>query len=375
MRDYLKTYQIKLKVIGPLFIGSGNSINKKEYILDRDKNKVYIPNINKMYTWFFKNNFQDKFDDYMLSEKSVDFMTWLGINKISPNVWKEWTDYILDCSETSDIIKGKETEISTFIKDSFGDVYIPGSSLKGALRTIILGSEILKNNSNFNKYKSDVQKAEFKHKNSYLKKEMKIIEQSVFNKAEKDKKRIVNMVNDIMAGIRIRDSRPILTDNLILCSKIDETPKWNINKVQLLRECITPDTEIIFDMTVDTTIFKENNIKHYIMEAINTFGKNYMKCFNNKFKSGDKLDGTMFYMGGGSGFVSKTITYPLLGENAVKTVSEIIDKTLSKKNKDKHKHNKDFLMGVSPHMIKKTKYNKKIYSFGLCSIDIVEVNI
>lgn len=136
MRDYLKTYQIKLKVIGPLFIGSGNSINKREYILDRNKNEVYIPKINKMYTWFFKNNFQDKFDDYMLSEKSVDFMTWLGINKISPNVWKEWTDYILDCSETSDIIKGTKTEISTFIKDSFGDVYIPGSSLKGALRTI-----------------------------------------------------------------------------------------------------------------------------------------------------------------------------------------------------------------------------------------------
>lgn len=375
MRDYLKTYQIKLKVIGPLFIGSGNSINKREYILDRNKNKVYIPKINKMYTWFFKNNFQDKFDDYMLSEKSVDFMTWLGINKISPNVWKEWTDYILDCSETSDIIKGTKTEISTFIKDSFGDVYIPGSSLKGALRTIILGSEILKNNSNFNKYKSSIPKAEFKHKNLYLKEEIKSIEQSVFNKAEKDKKHIDNMVNDIMAGIKISDSRPISTDNLILCRKIDETPKGNINKLNLLRECIKPDTEIIFDMTVDTTIFKENNIKHYIMEAINIFGKNYMKCFNNKFKSGDKLDGTMFYMGGGSGFVSKTITYPLLGENAVKTVSEIIDKTLSRDSRNKHKHEKDVSIGVSPHMIKKTKYNKKIYSFGLCSIDIVEVNI
>ena len=42
MQDYLKTYRAVLTVHGPLHIGAGHSISKKEYIFDSRAQKVYI---------------------------------------------------------------------------------------------------------------------------------------------------------------------------------------------------------------------------------------------------------------------------------------------------------------------------------------------
>ena len=56
----------------------------------------------------------------------------------------------------------------------------------------------------------------------------------------------------------------------------------------------------------------------------------------------------MFYLGGGSGFVSKTVVYPLLGVGGVKTVSRVIDATLPPKIRQQHKHVKDVQEAIPP---------------------------
>lgn len=380
MRNYLKVYDVKLKTIGPLYIGSGDEIDKKGYIYDKSDNKVYIPNINKMYSYFLKNKLEEKFEDYMINNKKGNFIDWLNNNGVGKDEWKKWTDYILDCREASDIIKNSTVKIKTFVKDSLGEVYIPGSSLKGALRTIILGKELIDNNKSFSKYCSKIDEIDKNHKKynrkTYLIKEISEIECEVFNKVNRKDVKKTSMVNDIMSGVRVSDSKIISKDNLILCRKIDESVKGTEKSLNILRECIKPETEISFTITVDTTIFKEDIIK-LIHTSINSFGENYDKNFNSKYKSGDKLDDTMFYLGGGSGFVSKTVLYPLLSDrkDAVKMVSSVIDKTLNKTLSIQHKHKNDVNLGVSPHTIKKTRYNYEKYSFGLCSINIEEIDL
>ena len=118
MRNYLKVYDVKLKTIGPLYIGSGDEIDKKGYIYDKSDNKVYIPNINKMYSYFLKNKLEEKFEDYMINNKKGNFIDWLDNNGVGKDEWKKWTDYILDCREASDIIKNSTVKIKTFVKDS-----------------------------------------------------------------------------------------------------------------------------------------------------------------------------------------------------------------------------------------------------------------
>ena len=136
----------------------------------------------------------------------------------------------------------------------------------------------------------------------------------------------------------------------------------------MLRECIRPQTEIVFDLTIDSTLYKGD--AETILRAIFQFGKCYTECFGSKFRSGDVLGKGMLYLGGGCGYVSKTVTYPLLGEAGVKTVSKILYKHFTKK----HKHDKDVELGVSPHTIKKTTCKGKKYSFGLCQLEIEPVS-
>ena len=174
-----------------------------------------------------------------------------------------------------------------------------------------------------------------------------------------------------MAGLRVSDSKPLSTDCLILCRKQDERKDGEKKELNLARECIRPGTQLEFDVTVDTTLCKWE--KAQILWALRFFGQCYTECFGGKFASGDKLAPNMFYLGGGSGFASKTVVYPLLGSAGLKTVSKIIDTTLPVKIRHQHKHFKDVQEGVSPHTIKKTTYNGRKYSFGLCSLDMEEI--
>ena len=64
-----------------------------------------------------------------------------------------------------------------------------------------------------------------------------------------------------------------------------------------------------------------------------------------------------YFVGGGSGFVSKTVIYPLFGEKeGIETVKNIFDRTNVPKT---HQHYKDTRMGVSPHILKCTRYQGK----------------
>ena len=49
MKEYLKIYRIKITALSPIHIGSGEKINKKEYIYLPRNHQVLIPDIEKMY--------------------------------------------------------------------------------------------------------------------------------------------------------------------------------------------------------------------------------------------------------------------------------------------------------------------------------------
>ena len=56
-------------------------------------------------------------------------------------------------------------QIMNFMRDPYGNPYIPGSSIKGMLRTILLAADIMKNPLY---YKQDVQKIKMELEWKYL---------------------------------------------------------------------------------------------------------------------------------------------------------------------------------------------------------------
>lgn len=49
MQQFLKHYRVKIRVLSPIHIGSGEKIKKKEYIYMPWNHRVIIPNVEKMY--------------------------------------------------------------------------------------------------------------------------------------------------------------------------------------------------------------------------------------------------------------------------------------------------------------------------------------
>ena len=78
---------------------------------------------------------------------------------------------------------------------------------------------------------------------------------------------------------------------------------------------------------------------------------------------------TTFFLGGGTGYVSKTVTYGILSEkDAVDQVSRIINATLNNCTRQEHGHRNDVRKGVSPHILKCTKYKGRLMQMGACCV-------
>lgn len=366
MRDFLKRYTLIMKTSSPVFIGSGEKIGKKEYIFQAKENKVYIPNMGKMYQFLKERSLLKSYQSYLLNDNR-DFAYWLQSQGIKKCDYMPWILYRLDSGDAVFEQRGKK-EILTFQKDTYGQPYIPGSSIKGFFRTALLHNGIQQwDEKELQRRGLTIKNAERKGRNIYLSRESKDMEIKYFNKLEKDKKRKSSAANDIMSGFRISDSKPLSIDDLVLCQKIDVNMEGSEHRMPLIRECIKPNCTITVDITIDTTEFSFSieEIEH----AVQSFMKMYQKIFAGKYlaKRMEHAGDNMMLLGGGVGYVSKTNTYSVLGENGVDTVSKIIDNTLNYKQKKEHKHEKDKRLGVSPHILKCTKYHNQLYEMGYCS--------
>ena len=143
MKNYIENCQLLLTVRGPVFIGSGQSIMKKEYILLPDSGRLIIPDIGKMYADLTKLNKNGIFDRFLLAKTNDGLGDWLRDEGINNAQILKWKRYELDMGDTLQE-KGRPLQIMSFMKDIYGNPYIPGSSLKGMLRTILLYWEIKK---------------------------------------------------------------------------------------------------------------------------------------------------------------------------------------------------------------------------------------
>ena len=365
----MQNYQLTLRTEGPVFVGDGQKIGKKEYIYDPVQNRVHVPDMGKMFREFEKRGLMDAYQDYLLNSR-LDFADWLRNHRLFiPRQIPSWAAYSVNSADAVFENRGRR-EILTFLKDPYGCPYLPGSSVKGMLRTVLLSNMILQDPKK-EQDAASVRRADLRgSRTRLLSRETNGLEQRCLYTQNRPGTKPFNAVNDILSGLHISDSRPLSTDSLILCQKIDVTIDGQRKRLPILRECIRPGTEISFDLTVIPEIFPFPAEK--LLQAAERCKKVYNSCFRSAFPTREIRSGGTVYLGGGCGYASKTFAYPLLGEDGVETVSQILDATLPFQARTQHKHRFDRQKGVSPHMLKCTQYQGKIYEMGACSIAIEE---
>lgn len=366
MKRALKTYQIELKVCGPVFIGSGLEIQKKEYLF-LNKQTIGIIDVEKLYAFAKKKRLAAEFERFMVVDTKEDLKHWAERNRLSMNDIESCLKYKV---HAGDIQREKgRMQIMSCIKDPYGMPYVPGSSLKGMLRTILLCNELLQNPEKFRKVvqqmKMDLEEP-VKNRKQVLVKSAAALENQVFRTLTRDEENKTSAVNDKMSAIVIGDSEPLSVDDLILCQKWEHHQDGSCKTLNLLRECVKPGTVIRATMTVDESLISitADDIK----KAVESVYDCYYNCFQRKFSKTDRKSKQTVFLGGGSGFVSKTVLYSLLEEqDAVRTISNIFLKTGVPRE---HKHYQDIKLGVSPHVLKCTRYRGKEYMMGQCELKI-----
>lgn len=370
MQQYMSTYKVTLETKGPLYIGSGKQLGKKEYIHNRQKKEIVVPNLIKMYQQLKKKNLTGEYEKFLLNPKEKDLYMWLVNKGITYAESKKWAEYSFDCSDA--VLDRNTKEISLFVKDVYGKPFVPGSSLKGALRTILCVDELVHDKKKLSQVQGMIESGLRKPGGGkkYLQREIKQIEVDVFHTLNIKDISKMNAVQDVMKGMIISDSKPLKISDLTLCQKIDVDTSGKRTRIQMLRECIKPGTKIEFELTVDESI--NTYYDETILDAINHFLESYYHFLNGFGPVNEEQD--ILYLGGGTGFAMKTILYGIFSKkDAVRVISKIFDKTISRKKNEKPQHINDIRLGVSPHIKKCTEYAGREYEFGKCKVYIEEI--
>ena len=152
MNERIKSYKGTITVETPVHIGDGRIVNKKDYIYDGAHKQVQIIDIPKLYMQL-SPTLQEKFEYFYSGDRS-DLQGWLksNLNWSNKSQYENFIKYSMT-SGTSIAVKDrggyKLCEISSFIKDPYNRPYVPGSSIKGVLRSAILSQVLHENGEDY----------------------------------------------------------------------------------------------------------------------------------------------------------------------------------------------------------------------------------
>lgn len=377
MQDtFLKSYWVDFQTVSPVFIGSGNTIGKKEYLYNWKRNEISILDLQKLFHGMQKRRLLGEYEDYLLNEKFADLAEFFRSKNLYEQDYAAWIKYTIPMAG-SEKLGRKNRNILTCTRDSYQNPYVPGSSLKGALRTALLAEKIDKGKERYREDSthllSDLN--EYAKPRQYLKRNAKSLEVRAFHVESSDERiQKSDAVNDTMKGLRISDSLPLKNSDMCICAKIDMDLKGEVHALPIYRECIKPGVTLSFQITIDSRYFR-----HTISEVLGVIRPTYVQyrdTYLSKFYKVPPVKDSqnILFLGGGAGYPTKTVTYHLLnGDTGVKTVAKILDKTAPKQRtrngrRPASRISSEVAQGVSPHVVKLTEYDGDLYQMGACKI-------
>lgn len=363
-QDHLQIFDLILTVRSPLFIGDGRTYTKKEYLYNSRSGRASLLDEQKFFTLLTDRGLVDQYTQFMLSDQS-DLWAFLTKDCGIPNTkLTTLTRYAIEVGDTSDL--GRVNCLHTFQRDAHDRAYIPGSSLKGALRTVWLLQAVRADQSTGHSLASD-DNAAFP--------EEKYVNQ-LHLRLQEDGSIASDAVNSLFRGVQVSDSKPIPNEQMALCGKFDALPDGSFPKnskkgIPLFRECAIPGATVHFKLTLDQSVLKGRITKESLMDAIQQFDTYYEQTYSRHFTAPSGAvnlpQQPHLILGGGSGFFAKSLAYPYLGEEkGLRWTAEQMTQMFHK-----HGHECDIEKGVSPHTMKYARFRGQFYPYGYCEVSIL----
>lgn len=363
---HLERFKVELTVQSPVFIGSGEKLRAKEIIMDYRQRIIHIPSLLDMVESLLNSWKRGLSDDYIRfvtdpnQKRLSDFLSGHGISLTPLPAWVKYTISIQ--SDASGV-----NTLSTFTKNEDGLPYIPGTSIKGAIRTALIAARM-----NERDKQSLWKELEEKPKNRgtcVAERVMRILPNNKdFNGQIRN-----DAVNDLLRAIEISDSAPIDPEALTVCRRhwISADGEDRPTRSPLFMECLIPGAKTCFYLTVDHSQWPTNEdvittIRAALTDWDSLCYRVHESFFAHELASPSPKGGVPIILGGGTGFHRKSLVYRARNypEESVQLAHSTLRLQFPRTYKPSNRAK------TAPYMFKAADFEGRLYPMGACELKL-----
>ena len=385
MSNRIDYAQLSLTIVSPTNIGGPEKLTTKDYMYNYDAGEVYLLNNYEWFRFLAQLNKLAEFEAYMQDEMVKPngriMYDWakntIGASQLTKDILGPAIRSIMKTSIYNEGRKNSLNDITPQLRGANGEVYIPGSSIKGVIDSAII-SHMLRNNKGF---RSNVQRELSRILDIYMRKNSRSLFNDILKSVDKiilehihvltknDGKQFKGILASAFRGVSVSDAMPIEPIKTEVLKKEDTcVDEDGTHEISVHRECILPNQKFSFTVTLDTAMTKEIGITSVdqVLDILQEDFDATHELLASKFK---KVSPSIFkalepanaYIGSNTGFIQKTIIMAAFTDDE-KTGIDIIRAILDV-NFQKAKHDsKDKFM--APRAIKLVKWNGNYYEMG-----------
>lgn len=376
-------YKMEMEVLTPVHIAGADyksKLNKTEYIFNPNTNDLTIIDNNKFVNFLVEKKIIDKYLDEIRKNNKLNLFYFLKNSDLYKNkdrnkiLYEDLRGFTKKSYKNLDLeLKIKENgkkenlnNITLLNKNVKDEVYIPGSSIKGALVNLLLVSYIINNRD------------EFVNEIKQIENEVEGLDKGNFKFSQKKLKNIINKVQEKILyenfskkikkfGISVSDSYENKKNiDVNFYQDIDEKIKDKKESyLPVVREYIEPKNIFEFDITLDFELLSRTRLKiNDFDDLINALEESTDYLIENTLELPDEFCCKNLILGANTGFHQKTIVHALFKDKSDRT--QVVKVLLHKGGTNGirlHLNDKD-----SPRVINRIRKNGKLELAGLVEI-------
>ena len=392
---------LDLVCIAPVHVGNGTTLKAYEYLFDKRRKEVFFLREPAWISFLAKHGLTDDFAQYIEDTarklngkgnfKGLYLWDYLHTKRIAEREIRALAIRRAQVLVEKD--KGSANDIALQAALADGRPYIPGSAVKGALRTGLLYRYLKQHEAVRERYWNELLRKVQWEKDKEIDRTCSAVIQSLeteaFHCLGANPKSRDDAVNSVLRGLRISDAAvPEKEKDTVILQKTDATQKTSrdgrqTRTISLFRECIPAGRRLRFSITADFSMLEKIGIssiaeivqwtRAYTQDGLSWQRKFFDGAYGYVFDEAEEAD---LLLGGGTGFLSKTIVRALApSEEAARDfTARLLDKKFTKRDKKTGKWVPDHKHviqdgALSPRTLKLAAYGQDTWALGLCRLE------
>lgn len=315
---HLEVHDVTITTVGPLFIGDGRQRASHEWLRVDNDEKLILLDENRFFRWLANEGLGEAWQTYLQQNKpdATAFFAEGNRWQVIPKLCRAKLNIVYSARPVE--------SIRTFIRNGRGEAYLAGSTIKGCIATALYVWRLNElSQQTRRQLMENVRQSVAQHASMPQSVTTQIFHQLFMNHLDKD-----DPVNHILRGWSFDDSEPIADEQMCLVKRYDEGPIGRSEQPEW-REVVAPGTVIKTKLSLDMVMMSRAKMMLSMLnEALQNWQLLQERVYYDRIRVKNRAPidrrALYIYLGGGVGFVNKSILYALFDVEEARTLSNAI---------------------------------------------------